>query len=370
MSSLGITQKHATPTNRRRRWYLQTVAKKLLAGTRISRCRTFVAAGSSSVHVVSSPQGVHYAGLETCGSVWSCPLCAAKISMHRKEELTEALALARAKGFHAYLLTLTAPHTSIDGLKGLLERLHLARRLFRNRKVWKRIAGQWGLVGTVTNQEVTRGKNGWHVHFHELVITREKSADSFAADLLGAWQDACVTAGLQRPNEHGLDLRDGSYAERYVVKWGLALEIALQHSKTGRRSTVVTPWGLLAQAAEGDKCAGKLFQEYSLAFKGRRQLVWSAGLKTLLGIVDVSDEEVSQETVDGELLLSMSRLEWQAVCYFDGRGQLLDCVEHEGADVGRELIASFMRRQLVIIESGSEYYCKSLATYLKGKNRT
>ena len=33
-----------------------------------------------------------------------------------------------------------------------------------------------------------------------------------------------------------------------------------------------------------DKDCGKLFQEFAIAMKGSRQLVWSRGLKDLLGI--------------------------------------------------------------------------------------
>jgi hypothetical protein len=39
----------------------------------------------------------------------------------------------------------------------------------------------------------------------------------------------------------------------------------------------------------------KLFQEYALVFKGARLLSWSRGLKKLLNILDVSDDEVIAE---------------------------------------------------------------------------
>ena len=36
------------------------------------------------------------------------------------------------------------------------------------------------------------------------------------------WQDACIKAGLKAPDLiHGVDVRNGTYAAKYVSKWGL-----------------------------------------------------------------------------------------------------------------------------------------------------
>ena len=47
---------------------------------------------------------------------------------------------------------------------------------------------------------------------------------------------------------------------------------------------------------EGDKKAGKLFQTFALAIKGERALSWSRGLKDLLGIDDIADSEIEEDT--------------------------------------------------------------------------
>ena len=39
-----------------------------------------------------------------------------------------------------------------------------------------------------------------------------------------------------------------------------------------------------------------LFKEFADVFKGKQQLVWSKGLKELLGIKQVTDEELIEET--------------------------------------------------------------------------
>ena len=82
--------------------------------------------------------------------------------------------------------------------------------------------------------------------------------------------------------QHGLDLRDGTYAEKYVSKWGIEQEMTKGHIKQGRNGSY-TPFDLLqysiADATINNRTAKSLYQEYGIATKGARQLVWSRGLK-------------------------------------------------------------------------------------------
>ena len=59
-----------------------------------------------------------------------------------------------------------------------------------------------------------------------------------------------------------------------------------------------SPFQLLADYADqNDARAGALFAEFAGVFKGRRQLVWSPGLKKLAGIDEVSDEQAAEDAV-------------------------------------------------------------------------
>jgi len=71
-----------------------------------------------------------YCGLETCGNVWLCPVCSAKIHRRRGNELREALTTWEAKGHAASLVTITVPHDLDDGLAKLVD---------VQRAAWKRI---------------------------------------------------------------------------------------------------------------------------------------------------------------------------------------------------------------------------------------
>ena len=66
--------------------------------------------------------------------------------------------------------------------------------------------------------------------------------------------------------------------------------------KSGRAGR--SPFQLLADYADqNDARAGALFAEFAGVFKGRRQLVWSPGLKKLAGIDEVSDEQAAEDAV-------------------------------------------------------------------------
>ncbi|SRR5258708_5626399 len=86
------------------RWQLQREAQDLLPEERVAFCMRRIQA--SMVDVLYSPhrQLAHYQGLMRCGSVWVCPICAAKISEHRRSELEQAIANCIANGGTVYLV--------------------------------------------------------------------------------------------------------------------------------------------------------------------------------------------------------------------------------------------------------------------------
>jgi hypothetical protein len=130
--------------------------------------------------------------------------------------------------------------------------------------------------------------------------------------------------------QHGLDLRDGSYADKYVGKWGLAEEMTKAHVKKGTVSSR-TPWDLLRAAATGDVQAGRLFQEFVIVFKGARQLSWSRGLRKTLGLDDELADQDIVDTPDTEakLLFELNIVQWAAVCAQDMRAELLRAAEKD-----------------------------------------
>ena len=93
---------------------------------------------------------------------------------------------------------------------------------------------------------------------------------------------------------HGVDVRNGTYAAKYVSKWGLEEEVTKGHLKKGLNGSL-TPFDLLRGCSTNNHYKA-LFKEFADVFKGKQQLVWSKGLKELLGIKQVTDEELIEET--------------------------------------------------------------------------
>jgi len=140
-------------------------------------------------------------------------------------------------------------------------------------------------------------------------------------------------------NEHGfqLDRTFGAVAD-YVAKfgreplrqpWGTAAELAKSHLKRGRGNEHLTPFAMLELISLGHDELKPIFTEYATWFKGKHQLVWSAGLRSRLleNTMDKSDLEIAGEQEPEEemvLLGQLSRRQWSVILKKEVRGELLE----------------------------------------------
>ncbi len=283
-------------------------------------------------------------GLNRCGCIWTCPVCAARISETRREELQFGMVKHVGRGGGAYLFNFTFPHEADEPLGELMEKFGKARQDFQKSREWgafKRAAGNIELkrgdkvkvdVGVVNSLEVTVSlENGWHPHLHMLVFCKrgglgvdekrdeEGNLTSETVERLKArWVECCRKNGLgteEKRNDmlkHGLVVRGGEKAAEYIAKfgrdekWGASSELTRTHSKigaAGERWGVqhFTPFQLLAWAVqrnekgevERDGWSIARFREYAEHFEGKRALVWSPGLKSALGVAEIDDDELA-----------------------------------------------------------------------------
>lgn len=345
-AALGTNAKLRAPTSITRqteRFALQSVARQLLPKSRTSLCLRARAFGRQGVDVLKSKKydTAHYAGLQTCGSVWTCPVCAAKIAERRRLELQSAMSQHQASSGSVQLLTLTTPHTRFDKLEDLMAKQAEAVQSFLRDKTAKKVFAEMGYIGQVRALEVTHGRkgtnNGWHPHFHFLQFVEfaphPMQLDDWKLRLFVRWASCCKKAGLSAPTmQHGLDIRDGSYAEKYVSKWGLEDEMTKAHIKKGRAGGE-TPFDLLRSClvdAE-DRQAAFLFKEFAANFKRKHQLSWSNGLKAKFDLVEKTDEELSEEKEDEAYLLGQIDIDqWRDVLKVDARGIVLELASLKG----------------------------------------
>jgi hypothetical protein len=129
----------------------------------------------------------------------------------------------------------------------------------------------------------------------------------------------------------------------------VGLEMTRQDLKEGRCDNK-SPWQLLEAAVQGDESAAVLWREYEQATKGKRCVVWSKGLKELLGVgEELSDEQIAGEgdggADEGVELVPVSREEYRAVVRVGATARVLDVAENEGADAVRRLLALLLAGQ-------------------------
>lgn len=343
----GEITDRSTQSARAERWALKSEVNRLLPGDRVSKCMVLRAPipgrglSQIEVHKGLNHGKAFYHGLMACGSVWTCPVCAAKIAERRRVELKEAVKNAMNQRLGVHFVTLTVPHGIGDDLHDTLARLSVALKsmscdgTFRRRKKQCEVE----IVGFIRAQEVTYGGNGWHPHYHLIVFTREATCGSSVIQYLysGAWQRACVKAGLPEPHpEHGCTVQDGRFAALYVSKWGIEDEMTKANAKRGKRHGL-SPWGLIRASLDGNapeiapEPAAALFRLYAHAFKGRRQLHWSVGLraKLLPEQVELSDQQIVERPDDERavLLAELSSDDWKAIRRVHGQAAVLEAAE-------------------------------------------
>ncbi|MEL7209627.1 MAG: protein rep, partial [Actinomycetota bacterium] len=131
---------------------------------------------------------VHWTGIKTCGSVWACLLCAAKIRAARAAEIDHLAKAHLAAGGHCTMLTFTLPHYASDSLFELWEAMTRAWESMTSGQVYaERIKARYGILGFIKAVEVTIGFHGWHPHLHVLIFhdtqlsTEDGSLEEFRA---------------------------------------------------------------------------------------------------------------------------------------------------------------------------------------------
>lgn len=340
-------------SRRAERFELQRTSAKLLGHQRVAHCHW--TAQANHVELLRRNTDARIEGTQTCGSVWACPVCSARISEVRRQELRtlEAWAGSPRRRVQVVMMTLTARHRR-KGLAKLLDQLGGAKKRIQNRAAWKNLRNSGQLVGSVSIREATHGKNGWHPHYHVVMIidaATEKQALDLLEPLRKVWIACLRKEGLTGTRERAFHLSTGDTLAAYLAKhgrddavrasakderneaWGVAEEATLSRAKKADGENR-TPWQILRDARDGDAAAEKLWIEYGNAMWGRRQQVWSDGLKLRVGVIEIDDKEaakVDAYTEDSdELLASWSRDGWNRVRHL--RADLLDAAEVGGSE--------------------------------------
>lgn len=278
-----------------------------------------------------------FGGLHTCGSLWVCPVCSAKITVRRAEELEKVLDWNAGRGGSTALATFTVRHNRGHSLDELWNTaIRKAWRSMTENRSWKEGRKYLGVDHYIRATEVTHGANGWHVHLHVLLffdrLVSEEMVRAFQAELFDLWSAALQRNGFEASQAHGVDVRLAeaqSHLEalgKYMSK--LVFEASGGRFKKGREGGR-TPFEILGDfLATGLEADAVLWWEYERISKGKRQLTWSRGLKATAGLNDVTDEEIAKEEIDGDQMITMPNSTWRVVYHVAEK--LLDATEQDG----------------------------------------
>ena len=320
-----------------------------------------------------------------CANSKTCPVCARPLAERKANEMRLAANLASAKGVFFSMLTLTIPHCSADKITDLAPMISKASSHFWAGKVMDKLRKKYGIVGNIRSFEVRYGRNGWHPHFHFIVVSQiplpttliDESkkfrsvldVDSQHDDwqrFLRLWSNACSRAGLGVPNENGLDIQNGENAGEYITKfgsddeilttskgkqitWDLMDEMTKGHYKMGRKKSL-SPWDLLSissgvvneewkdlEPAE----AKKLFLFYARGTAKIHTLRWSRGLRLFFGLSDKqpTDEEILAKEEDSALFLcSITSAEWRSIVKKGHQALVFELAENGGLEAISEYL--------------------------------
>ncbi len=312
---------------------------------RCRKCGRVPIGGDLDIAMIDNGGVAHYRGLQTCGSIWACPVCSAKIRNARALEIAEAAARWHRAGNSVIMVTFTAPHDLGMPLDGLLKVISRSFSAVIAGRPWLRLKRRVPIVGTIRSVEVTHGPNGWHPHLHVLVFT-EGEVDARQLADLGAhvrskWRTFITRAGYRPPSDaHGVKLdvcTSAAEAGLYIAKTqdgkSPGNELARSDLKSGRAGHE-TPFEILGGIADtGDLEGLPLWHEYEKATKGHQAITWSKGLRRLLLGADPerSDEEIAAEEIGGDLVVEVSSQAWRQVTRVLGLdARLLEAYEAEG----------------------------------------
>lgn len=244
--------------------------------------------------------------LFTCGSIWSCPVCSAKVLSVRTKEVQDAISRWQARGGDFVFQTLTLPQSPSTGLQEAKKAALVALRKLNSGRIAELHKGysQQGYLRTI---EILKSATGWNLHVHFLRFVdaglTENEVVEWHQRIVDIWSTAISGAGLRKPSslaQHAAKLADAQPIARYFTKAfdnPSALADNVLGESTGGSST---PWRILdAAIAQSNPKARTYWREYEKATKGLRMLTWSRSIRKELGMGKEASDEIVAEAGEG-----------------------------------------------------------------------
>ncbi len=315
---------------------------------------------SGSVEIKEKENTRRLKGLKSCGSNSACPVCAAKLSAVRGNQLNELMQVGRDHDRSYMMIVATIPHSPGEELEITLNQvIDMSRYIFK-RDEWrdfKKITKCRFVHGGLENMvSFKNGKVDWHPHKNYL-LDFDISTDQIIKELglrteldLRMYVSRLLTSlgqkflDLRKINKKLLQpfLQQDSKTKRiyvkaavsatlefsddYIAKWGLDAEMTAGIYKDGSFRESFHPFLLLDFINQDNKEVNdiqryqciKAFQEFVLASKGKWWFYFAKGAVAYYNEhygceikVKKDKEELLSLEDDGENIYTLNNEEWE-----------------------------------------------------------
>lgn len=272
-------------------------------------CHAYRAYGADTIKIRlnnnPSESRANYAGLQTCGSIWACPVCASREAADKGDFILKALQWGKRANKKAFMLTLTARHNRYMPLEELETKFKAAWQTFTAHRSWRKLKRELGIEHWIAAIEAPYGENGWHYHKHVLLfadfdmLKEEKTQ----ADFVTLWMQCLAIHGLEALPERAAKVTTGAaVGDTYLTKCGITVTETngrLEYEMTGAQNKdSKNQWELLEMSYYGNMRAGELFIEFVSHMSGKNFLTTSHGLGDLVAAEELAAAE--EQTADDE----------------------------------------------------------------------
>lgn len=340
----------STPDLRSLRWAARAAVQRVSHRSNVQKCGR--CRYSNVVELRSADGRASFSGVVSCGAVWLCPPCNAKIAAYRALEVAAVTQQAVLEGRPMLFGALTLRHDQRARLDTLLDLQRAAWRMMTTGRAWQELKVQaGGILDHARTLEINHGDNGWHPHWHPLFVlaagVSEKQAEQIAALLVARWV-ACVAAigGTAEVAAQSLHLvRNAPAVGAYIsdqtfggktTRVRVDLEMTAAQNKSGmtRAGGTRSHWGIIEDLWMGiDLHRSKALYAHLEAFSYRvRQLTWSRNLRTWAGLgADKSDDDVAA-AAEGLAVAQLTPAGWDELAKKNLALRTLQTFERSGMD--------------------------------------
>ena len=268
---------------------------------RINGCGCRPIDANKDFDVIKGQKGNVYLGnVQKCGMIWLCPVCLIKLNKHKLEWLKLTLDHHSKQNRKMSFNTLTIQHKRYSRLEDTMDLLQsVYRAVYKNRKLQslkKEHQIEW-----IYTMEITYGANGWHPHFHFLVVSKtdHSSVKEYNKLFKLLYKKEIEKRGLLYKEGVTIDIKsisNDNEIANYMTKQNAVYEITSNQNKTSYKASK-NYLELVSDYIDNGVDHTNLLLEYSDATHRKRQHQTSRNFvpKNLKKMSNKTDEDVLRD---------------------------------------------------------------------------